>query len=118
MSYLARQKRKKNRAKRREEQIKSYYNMDPDEYKLKLKLCNEQCEICGLPLINPCIDHNHSCCPRQHSCGKCVRGLLCPKCNSGLGMYNDNIEILKNAIRYLEKYELKTLSETGSSINS
>ena len=31
-----------------------------------------------------------------------VRGLLCSKCNSLLGMANDDIEILKKAIEYLK----------------
>ena len=33
---------------------------------------------------------------------KKIRGLLCHTCNSGLGMFKDNIEYLKNAIKYLE----------------
>ena len=31
-----------------------------------------------------------------------VRKLLCSNCNSALGMFNDNIEILRNAIDYLK----------------
>lgn len=40
------------------------------------------------------IDHNHS-------TGK-VRGLLCHACNTGIGLMKENIEILKEAVRYLE----------------
>jgi hypothetical protein len=38
-----------------------------------------------------------------HSTGK-IRGILCGKCNLMLGKAEDNIEYLKSAIKYLEKY--------------
>ena len=31
-----------------------------------------------------------------------VRGLLCRKCNAGLGHFNDSLGILKNVMKYLE----------------
>ena len=36
-----------------------------------------------------------------HKTGK-IRGLLCTKCNIGLGYFNDDVILLKNSIRYLE----------------
>jgi hypothetical protein len=38
----------------------------------------------------------------NHALGT-VRGLLCNRCNTILGMARDNIEILKQAIAYLNK---------------
>lgn len=39
----------------------------------------------------------------DHKTGK-VRGLLCQKCNTILGLANDDIQVLENAILYLKKY--------------
>ena len=72
-----------------------------------LKILSEQfgrCAICGkVPeeTYNLYIDHDHECCPGQFSCGKCIRGLLCQKCNTGLGMFNDNLKNLQSAVTYL-----------------
>ena len=36
-----------------------------------------------------------------HTTGK-IRGLLCSNCNTGIGMFKDDIDILKSAILYLK----------------
>jgi len=64
-----------------------------------------RCGICGCEMEMPqnrqgqslrtvAVDHNHV-------TGN-VRGLLCNKCNKGLGLFEDNIEHLRNAIKWLE----------------
>lgn len=64
-----------------------------------------KCAICKkVPQIGFRVDHDHSCCPKESSCGKCVRGLLCEKCNPALGSFDDDIEVLRAAILYLERY--------------
>ena len=81
------------------------------KYKITIEIFNEVlekqngvCAICGgvnsdRPLA---VDHDHSCCPGESTCGKCLRGLLCGRCNTGLGSFRDNIEILKSAVQYIE----------------
>lgn len=62
------------------------------------------CEICGQKetltrnnkIRKLSIDHNHQ--------TNKIRGLLCSKCNTLLGRAEDSIQILKQAIEYLEKY--------------
>src|SRR5690606_11291033 len=52
------------------------------------------------------VDHDHSCCPRNGSesatCGQCIRALLCSSCNTGLGQFQDDPELLQKAINYLK----------------
>lgn len=85
----------------------SKYNMASWEYISLLERQGGVCAIClgdnnGRSLV---IDHDHSCCSGKTSCGNCVRKLLCSNCNTGLGMFKDNPELLMAAARYLEEYK-------------
>lgn len=62
------------------------------------------CAICRAPTAADAlhIDHDHRCCA-QGSCGICVRGLLCGRCNLGLGHFEDDPERLAAAIKYLAR---------------
>jgi hypothetical protein len=43
------------------------------------------------------IDHNHK--------TNITRELLCSSCNKGIGHFDENIDILQQAINYLKKHE-------------
>ena len=52
---------------------------------------------------NWAIDHDHTCCPEQHSCGDCIRGVLCVRCNQTLA--HDRIDKIAGLIDYLNAAE-------------
>lgn len=56
-----------------------------------------------------CIDHNHKCCPYgvRAGCQKCIRGLLCFKCNSGLGHFDDDPKRLLAAAAWVTAHPIK-----------
>lgn len=70
---------------------------------------NCQCAVCHTPMVwvrserSMHIDHDHACCPGELSCGACVRGLLCPLCNVGLGSFLDDVDRLAGGIEYLRR---------------
>ena len=81
------------------------YGITLNDYNYFLKTQGDVCVICkeketsklkGV-IKNLAVDH-------CHKTGK-VRGLLCDKCNRGLGYFRDNKMFIKNALRYLEKHE-------------
>lgn len=61
------------------------------------------CDICGVKIgrVSINVDHDHSCCPGQGTCGKCVRGLLCRACNRAIGSFSEDRENIRRALAYL-----------------
>lgn len=85
----------------------SRYKLTPEKYD---GLFNEQgraCVICGTTENQYghrfSIDHDHSCCNGAFSCGKCYRAILCKRCNSGIGLFVDNADLLRKAAEYIDK---------------
>lgn len=76
------------------------YKMTEEQYLDMLKLQDGTCKICKGPDNGPwgklAVDH-------CHKSGK-IRGLLCAKCNKGLGQFNDNPQLMEEAIRYLTEH--------------
>ena len=83
----------------------THYRIRPEAYHAMLAAQGGRCAVCGTDTPNGPgrwhVDHDHSCCPGKRSCGDCVRGLLCGKCNVGLGMFNDEPARLRAALDYL-----------------
>jgi hypothetical protein len=80
------------------------YGLTRDDYVNMEKSQNGVCKICGeSEKYNKrlSVDHDHLCCSGIKSCGKCIRGLLCSRCNRGLGIINDDVRLLQNMIEYL-----------------
>ena len=67
------------------------YNQMYAEQDGKCKICGDYRELGGHGGL--LVDHCHI--------TNEVRGLLCKKCNSGLGMFNDDKELLQRAIEYI-----------------
>ena len=90
----------------RKHHFKKHYGLTLDQRETLLQLQKGKCAIC-LDLETSDnflqVDHDHSCCPSAKSCGKCIRGLICPRCNRGLGMMNDNAELASKLVRYIKE---------------
>ena len=82
----------------REWWLRSTYGISISDYDRMLEEQDNSCAICNTHISTQVKNFHVDHC---HTTGK-VRGLLCSKCNTGLGMYNDDPELFKSAIKYLE----------------
>lgn len=80
-----------------ERRLPRKYGITADDYYLMFDEQNGKCAICEVKFddVTPHIDH-------CHSSGN-VRGLLCKACNTAIGLFRDDTDALKAAIKYLEK---------------
>jgi hypothetical protein len=95
--------RKKDRKIAKTNRAFTRYGITEEAYQEMFEKQNHLCAICGSPETSTSnrsggikrlsIDHNHK-------TGE-VRGLLCHKCNSAIGLFEEDIERMKSAIDYL-----------------
>lgn len=97
----------REKAKKQNKSISQVCFLSHEDYQKLLEQQNNVCAICKLPETRTLkglparlsVDHCHQ--NEEKGINK-IRGLLCTKCNSGLGWFQDSIINLKEAIKYLE----------------
>lgn len=91
-----------NRHKRPEinknSRLRLFYGISPEQYNELIESQDNKCAICGKLFgteksNTPHIDHDHN--------SRWVRGALCTTCNSGIGMFKDDINLMNRAIDYI-----------------
>lgn len=94
--------RDKNKKHRSNYNCKTRFGITFGQKQIMVLAQNNKCAICGKVFRDSRdthIDHDHI--------TKQVRGILCFRCNNGLGNFSDNSLILNNAISYLDRYSPK-----------
>lgn len=92
--------------------LKHRYGITLERYTELLMEQGEVCAVCGNPETKTLngkvnrlsVDHDHACCPGKRSCGKCIRGLLCDRCNGALAKVDDDPARLRDLATYVEKH--------------
>ncbi len=90
------------------------YGLTTKDYEAIYELQGGVCGICGLPETSS----SHGGEPNSLSIDHChetdkIRGLLCNRCNKGIGNFKDDIDILASAISYLGQPDLLINKKTA-----
>lgn len=87
-----------------------------EAYEALLQKQNGVCAICAEPETRKhqngnvralSVDHDHTCCTEDKSCGQCIRGLLCSDCNFAIGLLKDSPIIAMSLVAYLRGSTVK-----------
>lgn len=83
-----------------------------------LRLINAtECENCRTRLFgvgsrhSGVVDHDHKCCPGAASCGDCIRGIICAKCNFLAGYADEDPERYAAVLRYIARWQARDAEE-------
>jgi hypothetical protein len=93
----------------RSQSLKRKFGITLDQYERLLAQQAGGCAVCrkgeranGRRLA---VDHDHTCCPGQVTCGRCVRGLLCSSCNLHFGAIGDSLAHIEAMASYLRGFQ-------------
>lgn len=84
------------RATKHREWLSSKYRLTKAQYDALVETQGNRCAVCGDPPARGKrlhVDHDHT--------TNAVRGLLCSRCNQGIGFFRDAPDLLKRAATYL-----------------
>lgn len=89
-------------ARKRKSYLKKAFGISPEQYDEMLAEQGGVCAICGTsdPGRGGAYFHVDHC----HTTSK-IRGLLCNRCNAGLGYFKDDTSRLQSAVAYLEGHK-------------
>lgn len=89
--------------RRKSYNLRDKFGMTIEEYDALFLKQGNACAICSKGKkengYNLPVDHCHK--------TNKVRGILCHRCNMGLGYFQDDIELLQKALKYIENYVSK-----------
>jgi hypothetical protein len=101
----AKRYREKNPEKFQKAHRLKRYNLSEERFTSLLSLQDGKCALCRETMGDDMVvDHDHSCCGSEKSCGKCIRGIIHRQCNIGIGAFKDDPEKCRRAVLYLERY--------------
>ncbi len=78
--------------------LRRKFNITADTYFQMLKAQNHKCAICETAQA---VEGRRFCVDHDHKTGK-VRGVLCQPCNTALGLFKDDLQVMLRAKAYLE----------------
>lgn len=79
----------------RRRHLRISYDISVEEYEQMCLNQNNMCSICS-SVGELVIDHNHA--------TGVIRGLLCRQCNVSIGLLKENVNMIRNAADYLERF--------------
>lgn len=93
--------------------LRYLHGLRPEQWQAMFAEQDGRCYLCKRPLPADrqkiAIDHDHSCtCGPRGSCSYCRRGLACSNCNSGVGMFGDDPQLMRLAAANLERAQAIT----------
>lgn len=87
--------------------IKKKYGLTQEAWQQMFSAQNGLCGVCEGPMLAHTYsnrDKRGACVDHCHKTGR-VRGLLCCKCNQGIGLLGDNADIAERAAIYLRRHQ-------------